>query len=231
MRWGLVALFHDAIHESLAKELLAPVLRPLPVAREVCQRFMRAVESHASDPVCPAYHGSSAKNYPSICKRGLLIPGDGNELSIVHGNAHGRGVYTANVDSAWLSASFIDQPHMLVCAVLDSSCVRHVGDAMVVGNSAHVVPIFEAYSTAFANGCRGKAAPAPPMAAQLTSSVGKSSALAGASVVGAAKPSPTTKAMASRKSEAAADEQKAPPKAPKKKTFVQLLAARSQKRR
>jgi len=31
---------------------------------------------------------------------------------------------------------------MLVCGVLQTASVRHVGDAMVVGNAEHVVPMF-----------------------------------------------------------------------------------------
>merc|ERR1719297_465275 len=33
---------------------------------------------------------------------------------------------------------------MLVCAVLQTSKVKHVMDAMVVGKSAHIVPLFNA---------------------------------------------------------------------------------------
>merc|ERR1712110_703350 len=65
-------------------------------------------------------------------------------MGVVHGAAHGRGVYTAKVDAAWLSAGFCTEPRILICAVLDLGCVTFPGDAMVVSNSAHVVPLFEA---------------------------------------------------------------------------------------
>merc|ERR1740116_604551 len=91
----------------------------------------------------PAFHGTDAANHNSIVKRGLLIPGQGNELKVAHGAAHGKGVYTANVDAAWLSRGFCSAPTMLVCAVLQSDAVRHVGDAMVVSKEEHVVPMFE----------------------------------------------------------------------------------------
>merc|ERR1719384_1562939 len=98
----------------------------------------------------PAFHGTNAVNHKSIFNRGLLIPGQDNELQVIHGAAHGRGVYTANVDAAWLSKGFCTQPRMLVCAVLDSSeVVRHVGDAMVVARSDHVVPLFEGAGGSF----------------------------------------------------------------------------------
>merc|ERR1712060_694151 len=38
---------------------------------------------------------------------------------------------------------------MLVCAVLQTSDVRHVGDAMVVGDASLVVPLFEATSASW----------------------------------------------------------------------------------
>merc|ERR1712072_581926 len=97
----------------------------------------------------PAFHGTDAVNHNSIFKRGLLIPGADTGVTMKNGAAHGRGVYTANVDAAWLSRGFCDSPAMLVCAVLQSDMVSHVGDAMVVGNYDHVVPLFIATAESF----------------------------------------------------------------------------------
>lgn len=202
MRWGLVSLYFDEICGSLQKEFggssqlgRAPFhLRPLALARDVCQRFMQEVEANPAVEIRPAFHGSAAKNYPSIARRGLLIPGDKNELRVVNGAAHGRGVYTANVDSAWLSVGFCDEPHLLICAVLDSTSVRHVGDAMVVGKASHVVPIFEAYGDCFAR-VRSRKAAAAATAAQvglLKSMLIKLSATSGASATPQAGQPPAT---------------------------------------
>lgn len=131
IRHGLSAVFSNAR------------ITPVPLAKEVGQRFAKSL-TETGAALLPAFHGTDHGNYPSIFKNGLLIPGDGNALKVVHGAAHGRGVYTANVDAAWLSQGFCTASSMLVCAVLDTSSVRRVGDAMVVGMSAHVVPMFEA---------------------------------------------------------------------------------------
>merc|ERR1711953_1211343 len=59
---------------------------------------------------------------------------------------------------------FCTAPSMLVCAVLQSE-VRHVGDAMVVQNADHVVPLFEAkgqwYSPAPSHNAQSSKLPAP----------------------------------------------------------------------
>merc|ERR1712217_137650 len=78
-----------------------------------------------------------------------LIPGDGNELQIVNGAAHGHGVYVAQKHAAWLSFGFCSGPKMFVCAVLDVGQVTYPGDAMVVAKSAHVLPLFVATGVAF----------------------------------------------------------------------------------
>merc|ERR1712216_946177 len=118
-------------------------LHKAPVVALVKKRFMQSFrEMPHTCELRPAFHGTNAANHASIFERGLLIPGDGNELGVVHGAAHGRGVYTANIDAAWLSRGFCSHPVMLVCGVIQSDFVRHVGDAMVVGKSEHVVPLF-----------------------------------------------------------------------------------------
>jgi len=111
------------------------------LARDVKSRFMRAFEANAAE-IHAAFHGTNAANYRSIYQRGLLIPGQGNELKIVHGAVHGTGIYTANVDAAWLSRSFCTEESMLVCAVIHTCEVRHHGDAMIVPRVDLVAPIF-----------------------------------------------------------------------------------------
>lgn len=131
-------------------------LRPAPVAPAVHQRFMQAMLEQPEAEVRPAFHGTDVRNHVSIFERGLLVPGDADDIKVAHGQVHGRGIYTANVDAAWLSKGFCTAPNMLVCAVLQSeSGVRHVGDAMVVARSDHVVPLFEGFGDSFD-------APTPP---------------------------------------------------------------------
>jgi len=162
--------YGPAIKANLsAKSCGSLTLRPAPVSREVQNRFIEECAETRAGDVVPAYHGSEATNYDSICERGLLIPGRGNELAIVHGAAHGRGIYTASVDAPSLSMSFCTEPKLLVCGVLDDSLdlmpeqescgqflvgarsqsIKHVGDAIVVFNERRVVPLFEAAADQF----------------------------------------------------------------------------------
>merc|ERR550532_3262879 len=104
-------------------------------------RFMQAFSLTNAD-IRPAFHGTNANNYNSIFQRGLLIPGHGNELQIIHGAAHGTGIYTANIDAAWLSRGFCTEQSMLVCAVIHTMSVRHHGDAMIVPRSELVLTFF-----------------------------------------------------------------------------------------
>jgi len=130
------------IHAGLTSVFGAHVsLQPTPLAANVMTQFMQAFSLTNAD-IRPAFHGTNAKNYTSIFQRGLLIPGHGNELQIIHGAVHGTGIYTANVDAAWLSKGFCTEDSMLVCAVLHTADVRHHGDAMIVGRAELVAPFF-----------------------------------------------------------------------------------------
>lgn len=141
-------------------------LSPADVDPAVQKRFMESYYSTNSSLI-PTYHGSNRKNYESICAQGLLIPGRGNDLSIQHGAAHGRGIYTARVEAPDLSRGFCSHPELLVCGVVDdalpsqmkhcgnlsisaqSNIIRHVGDAVVVFDKSRVVPLFRASGSGF----------------------------------------------------------------------------------
>jgi hypothetical protein len=144
MRNEFLNAHEEAIVRGLQSVFGEAELHKAPLNKAVQARFMKAfLELPSGCELRPAFHGTNSANHGSIFKRGLLIPGDENELKVIHGAAHGRGVYTANVDAAWLSQGFITgDPVMLICGVLQTDCVRHVGDAMVVGKSEHVVPFY-----------------------------------------------------------------------------------------
>ena len=140
--------FGPTVMEALEGVLEDVQLEEIRLSQEVQNRFFKQISKNGMGEMRPAFHGTNADNYPSIFERGLLIPGLGlgADLEIVHGAAHGRGIYTANVDAAWLSKGFCTKPSMLVCAVLDSDKqVHHVGDAMVVMDPAYIVPLFLAF--------------------------------------------------------------------------------------
>merc|ERR1711920_257027 len=89
-------------------------------------------------------------------------------LRVVHGAAHGTGIYTANIDAPWLSRGFCTGPSILVCAVLQSDEIRHVRDAMVVRQADHVVPLFEGIAQSMdATLASQKASIAPPTKASV----------------------------------------------------------------
>lgn len=147
-------------------------LRPLGLADHVSKEFLANCNckwaARIPDSVRPAFHGTNVKNIPSICHRGLLIPGSRSGVKVVNGSAHGVGIYTARVGAPHLSWGFCRgiQKQMLVCAVIDdaafisnaflagrflvtkqSEYVRHVGDAMVVFDQTRVAPLFLASQT------------------------------------------------------------------------------------
>lgn len=135
------------------------------VSLRVQAAFLQAWRNQAGPSIdlSPAFHGTRESNIPSILEQGLLIPGRGNRLKVVHGAVHGRGIYTAKVHNPCLSAGFagFHPQGMLVVGILDdavvhsaqkrlgnysvgaeSKAVIHVGDAMVVFEPSHVVPFF-----------------------------------------------------------------------------------------
>jgi len=139
-------------------------LRPTPLSETVKKSFFAAVGGDLSGVVRPAYHGTDSKNLNSIYSKGLLIPGAGNDLRVLHGAAHGRGIYTAKIHDARLSWGFA-RGAVLICGVLDdavpkespemmgsfqvtqeSTNIRHVGNAMVVFDPRRVAPLWEARS-------------------------------------------------------------------------------------
>lgn len=169
VRSSVIQTFGPQLKENLSQIFKGPVeISEVDVGKEVQERFLNSYNSNPEAKLIPAYHGSLETNYPSICERGLLIPGKGNGISVAHGSAHGRGIYTACLKAPNLSRSFCDKPRLLVCGVLDdadallspelcgsqlitsqSKVIRHVGAAVVVFDESRVVPLFEARAEDF----------------------------------------------------------------------------------
>jgi hypothetical protein len=143
------------LHEQLIRDNIAQcfpgqlrLLAP-PVSDHVKALFMASYDLRGrlrggKRRWIPVLHGTNASNHEAIFVRGLLIPGCGNELRIVNGAAHGRGIYTAGLHASWLSRRFCSERRMLVCAVCAGGDLRYVKDAIVVRKAEHVVPLFEA---------------------------------------------------------------------------------------
>lgn len=152
-----------SLSASLKMSLKGQTLSLAPLAPEVQERFLAACGSHRMSKIVPAFHGTQPSKHESIFSRGLLVPGDGNEIRVANGSAHGNGVYVAKLNNPWLSVGFARSNQMMVCGVMDdavdlrqperigslnvtkrSGNVHHVGDAMVVFKSSCVAPLFVA---------------------------------------------------------------------------------------
>jgi len=143
-------------------------LEPTPLDVAIERRFLECISERVDGTWCPAFHGTSNKNLSSIYKRGLLIPGVGNDLRVSHGSAHGLGIYAATASNPFLSWGFCEERYsgnasMLVCAVLDDSSntaessflgrfpvrsqsanIKRVGGAFVVFEPTRIAPLFVA---------------------------------------------------------------------------------------
>jgi len=115
-------------HELRILEELGPFAELIPVWPEeaVQNRFLAACRDldHAMKIT---YHGTRKQNFDSIAKRGLLVPGHGG-VKVVHGSAHGVGVYTAKLGKASLSKTFSSGGSLFVCAVCDTSTTEEHED-------------------------------------------------------------------------------------------------------
>jgi hypothetical protein len=115
---GLQAWFLGCHGDRIVQEL-GPETRLQPVYPRVREDFLHRCRLIGVRPI-PAYHGTPQSNVESISQRGLLIPGRHSGISVAHGSAHGKGIYTAKVGSACLSKTFCDSCNMFVCGVADT---------------------------------------------------------------------------------------------------------------
>jgi hypothetical protein len=161
-----LTLFGLRFCKELRKLMGSIHLKPAPISSEVLDRFL-AAEKTMGGTLRAAYHGTASRFLPLIYDKGLLIPGQGNELRVRNGSMHGLGIYTASLDGASLSWGFCSAPtprekKIIVCGVLDDAAagntytmgrltvtresdhIRHVGNAMVIFDHRRIAPLFEA---------------------------------------------------------------------------------------
>jgi len=96
------------------------VLDVAPVGQSVQASFMDSLKQSVHDEPVLAYHGTALSNIPRILDVGLRIPGSKSGVRVVHGSAHGVGIYTAKEGNASLSRGFCNSDNMLVCGVIDN---------------------------------------------------------------------------------------------------------------
>lgn len=167
IRQGFIQQHGEAIRTSLAGVFGSGMtIRPTPLADHVGALFVQCSQHTGIEKIVPTLHGTSESNYSSIYQHGLLIPGKGNGIRVAHGSVHGLGIYTARLQNPGLSQAFSSGQSLLVCGVLDdarsvrtevnlgsfgvtakSEAVKHVGDAVVVFERGHVVPLLEVRSS------------------------------------------------------------------------------------
>jgi len=152
-RWRFLEQHGPTFCGSLRGCFGAPFqLKATPLSMEVAERFQKACEGELQGELVPAFHGTNEANLGSIYAQGLVIPGQGNNIRVANGSAHGLGIYTAVVSNPGLSRSYARgsyQP-LLVCGVLDSKDrmdVYNTGTARVIFDTRRVAPLFEAVPT------------------------------------------------------------------------------------
>lgn len=138
-----------SLHDVIPDVVLVPTDLGYPQQKRFVTAMRRLLSQSSRLQVLPALHGTKERNFESILGQGFVIPGAGNSMPVKHGSRHGLGIYVANLDAAWLSASFCDKPKLLVCAVLQSTAVHHALDAQVVTCREHIVPLFQAVGKRF----------------------------------------------------------------------------------
>lgn len=134
------------------------ILHPTSLNTKVEERFHFACSGRLEGSLVPALHGTDGNNLDSIYQHGLMIPGQGNQLRVANGSAHGVGIYSASMDNPALSRNYMRgaDPPVLVCGVLDSDVdqeVYHAGGALVIFDEHRIAPLFVAR--------RGEAPPPP----------------------------------------------------------------------
>ena len=89
-------------------------------------------------------HGTESSNIQNIIDNGLLIPGQGNDLSIRNGQASGFGIYISLTDPSESIHYCKGGGKMLACAVLLSSryIASHFNDYAVIRDESFVLPCF-----------------------------------------------------------------------------------------
>jgi len=120
-----------------------------PVSRKVQHRFLNFCNDACGPFVrlVPAFHGTKVSNHSSIFEHGLLVPGKGNDVKVANGSAHGVGIYTTKLGSAFTSRGYCSEAKMLVCGLLDDMQrqeVKHVGAYMIIFEEVRVIPLYEA---------------------------------------------------------------------------------------
>lgn len=148
LEWEALQKRIRELHEWRVRRDLGPDAELSPVQPEepVRKRFLEACAllEHSTSI---GYHGTAAKNIPSISKKGLMVPGHGG-VRVVNGSAHGVGIYTARLGKPSLSKGFCDSDQMFLCAICDVSAP--VAESKTIQNWSPSSTIVQTFAPAHA---------------------------------------------------------------------------------
>jgi len=107
-------------------------LEPTPLWHYLKLNFLEAATGGLTGSLVPAFHGTDSKNLSSVYENGFMIPGQGNNVKVAHGSAHGLGIYAATLNNPGISWGFCSGRYtgnesMLVCGVIDDSVKKIPG--------------------------------------------------------------------------------------------------------
>jgi len=119
-------------------------VRFAPTASHLRAQFMHTMANYACTPSL-VFHGTHVARMQSICDRGLIVPGQRADVSVVNGSAFGVGIYTARS----MDASFgymRDTYTMFACAVLEpyrAALASYNSNRPLYLSTPHVVVLFQ----------------------------------------------------------------------------------------
>ena len=119
---------------------MANIAQPLRV-----KQFLTAWKHNRDSRLYFVYHGTRAKNIPSIARHSLVRPGRCG-VAVANGSAHGVGIYSSKSLCQPLAyLSYRDPPCVLLCAAIDprqEDLVIRSGDVRVFFSEACIVPLY-----------------------------------------------------------------------------------------
>ena len=121
---------------------------------DLLQRFRKVIQSkrlegtqvkvNVMNNIELALHGTESHNIESILSKGLLIPGQDNDVRVRNGQASGWGIYLSVTDPRESVHYCRGGGKMIACAVLlsDRVNVSHRNDFIVVRDESYILPCF-----------------------------------------------------------------------------------------
>jgi hypothetical protein len=109
-----------------------------------CVAFPRAnpIATNAGSDVRIVYHGTRQESAEAIAEIGLVVPGQGNGVTVANGSSYGVGIYTA--ESCETPVGYAFQGDLFVClgnVTKTRGCTNPLGDWRIFTDRELVTPI------------------------------------------------------------------------------------------